>query len=153
MSVVKVLKCVYDNCAVVVALYPHTTYEDLCEQLTLRFPSLSSGGFLLKYSLYGVVDVYVQAKNEMSIVSTSSVLSCLSEATNIGDKNQFLGKYGSYGRPIMQQMSDMVIFLIMIKVMKMVQLSFVENLHNTLLRLVLFSSSLGMIGSVLLLFA
>ena len=47
------LKCVYENCAVVVPLNPHTSYEDLCGQLTFRFPSLSSGGFLLKYSLYG----------------------------------------------------------------------------------------------------
>ncbi|KAM1529145.1 hypothetical protein ACFX1Z_018389 [Malus domestica] len=122
MSIVKVLKCAYENCAVVVPLYPLINYEDLCGQLTLRFPSLSLGGFHLKYSLYGgepncllecnediqtlllvnnlisnpVVDVYVQAKKKMSIVSTSSVLSCISEATSIGDDNQFLGKYGSY---------------------------------------------------------
>ena len=44
-----------------------------------------------------VVDVYVHAKNEMSIVSTSSVSSCLSEATSIRDENQYLGTYGSYG--------------------------------------------------------
>ena len=53
----------------------------------------------------------------------------------------------------MQQMSDKVIFLMRVKIMKMVQLNFVENLHNTLLKLALFSSSLGMIGSVLMLFA
>ncbi|RXH71969.1 hypothetical protein DVH24_025470 [Malus domestica] len=73
-------------------------------------------GFLLKYSLYEgepnclldcnediqtlllvnnlisnpVVDVYVQAKKEMSVVSTSSVLPCINEVTSIRDENQFL---------------------------------------------------------------
>ena len=123
MSVVKMLKCVYENCAVVVSLYPHTSYEDLYGQLTFRFPSLSSRGFLLKYSLYGgepncllecnediqilllvnklilnpIADVYVHAKKEMSIVSTSSVSSCCLREATIGDENQYLGKYGSYG--------------------------------------------------------
>ena len=45
-----------------------------------------------------IVDVYVHAKNEMFIASSSNVSSCcLSEATSIGDENQYLGKYGSYG--------------------------------------------------------
>ena len=52
MSVVKVLKCVYENCTVIVPLYPHNNYEDLCGQLTFRFPSLSSRGFVLKTKLF-----------------------------------------------------------------------------------------------------
>ncbi|RXH78434.1 hypothetical protein DVH24_001952 [Malus domestica] len=99
MSIVKVLKCVCENYAVVVPLYLHISYEDLCEQLTLRFPSLSLRCLLLKYLLDGgesncllecnediqtlllvnnlisnlVVDVYVQAKKEMYIVSISEI--------------------------------------------------------------------------------
>ncbi|RXH75037.1 hypothetical protein DVH24_029758 [Malus domestica] len=50
MSIVKVLKCAYENCAVVVPLYPLINYEDLCGQLTLRFPKIF-------FVCYGIVDI------------------------------------------------------------------------------------------------